>query len=323
MLDHLLLPIQKQLSEVELILSRQHQSNVPLIISAAEYVTQNGGKRIRPAIFLLANKMVGVVDEKIPHLASAVELVHTASLLHDDVVDDAALRRGKASAKVKWGNQVSVLLGDFLWCKASELFIEYGTQRLWKAITKTITAITEGQILEITKLNDISLDDAGYHQIISGKTASLFSICAQGAAIIQNLSDRFEEGLKNFGFNLGLAFQLTDDVLDYTSCDRMLGKKVGTDLREGKLTLPMIIALKRSSAKEKQMIKECLISGQISEGQFADIVGIIIRHEGINETSKLACDYAASAKEYLGIFKPSIERDALLGLADYVVERNE
>lgn len=323
MLDHLLLPIQKHLREVESILACQHQSAVPLITDAAEYVTQNGGKRIRPAIFLLATKMVGVTDERIPHLAAAIELVHTASLLHDDVVDNAALRRGKPSANIKWGNQVSVLVGDFLWCKASELFIKYGNNRLWNAITKTISQITEGQILEITKLNDINIDEAGYHQIISGKTASLFSICSQGAAIIQNLSNHFEDALHKFGFNLGLAFQLTDDVLDYTSNDRMLGKKAGADLREGKLTLPMIIALKRSSPKEKQMIKESLISGQISEGQFSDILGIIHQHKGFEETSRLAKRYADQAKESISIFKPSIERTVLWGLSNYVVDRSE
>jgi octaprenyl-diphosphate synthase len=323
MLDHLLIPIQIYLDKVEEILANNHKSAVPLISTAAQYVTQNGGKRIRPAIFILSAKLAGAVDERIPHLASAIELIHTASLLHDDVVDDATLRRGKPSAKVKWGNQVSVLLGDFLWCKASELFVEHGTERLWHIITKTTTEITEGQILEITRLNDMSTNEEIYKKIVEGKTASLFSFCGQGAAIIQNLSLKFESALANFGFNLGVAFQLTDDVLDYTSKESRLGKSAGSDLREGKLTLPVIIALKKCSQDEKNLIKDCLMSGRMSGNQFNQVVEIVHKYDGINETTRLARAYAKKANESLALFKPSIERDALIGISEYVVDRNE
>lgn len=323
MLDHLLIPIQGHLDKVEEILTSEHKSAIPLITTAAHYVTQNGGKRIRPAIFILSAKLGGSVDERIPHLASAIELIHTASLLHDDVVDDATLRRGKPSAKVKWGNQVSVLLGDFLWCKASELFIKHGTDKLWRIMTKTITAITEGQILEITKLNDTNMNEDIYKKIIEGKTASLFAICGQGAAIVQKLSCKFESALENFGFNLGVAFQLTDDVLDYTSKESQLGKTAGTDLKEGKLTLPVIIALKKCRQKEKAFIKECLLSGHMSRDQFDQIIEIVHKYDGISETTRLARDYAQKANDSLSLFKPSIERDALYGIAEYVVERTE
>jgi len=323
MLDEILIPVEGEMSQVEKILYDHLKSDVPLVTQAARYVTQNGGKRIRPAIFLLSAAIAGQKNERLPYLAAALELIHTASLLHDDVIDNAGLRRGKPSAKVKWGNHVSILVGDFLWCKASEFFLNYGTDRLSKIVTRAITAITEGEILEITNLNDITIDESTYQKIIQGKTASLFGICGRGAAIIQNLSDRLESTLEEFGFNLGVAFQLTDDVLDYTSSDDRLGKESGADLKEGKLTLPAIISLKRCDKGEKDLIREASLTGQISKDQFRGIVEIVHRHGGIEETSSLARGYANRAKACLEVFKPSIERDALMGIADYAVLRRE
>ncbi len=311
------------MAEVENIFAAHLKSDVSLVTQAARYVTQNGGKRIRPAIFLLSAALAGRNDNRLPYLAAAIELIHTASLLHDDVVDNASLRRGKPSAKVKWGNHVSVLVGDFLWCKASEFFLNHGSDRLSKVVTKAITAITEGEILEITRLNDITVDEATYRKIIEGKTAALFGICGQGAAIMQNLSEKFEAALEEFGFNLGIAFQLKDDVLDYISDDDRLGKESGADLREGKLTLPVILSLKQATPEEASLIREAMMTGQISKDQFKIIVDIVTRYGGIEETSSLARRYIDKAKASLSVFKPSIERDALMALADYTVERSE
>lgn len=322
-LEQLLIPVQQQMAEVEQILGSELKSQVPLVTEAVRYVTQSGGKRIRPAVFLLAAGLAGHADGRAAHIAAGLELVHTASLLHDDVVDDAPFRRGKPSAKTKWGNQVSILVGDFLWCKASEFFIQYGNDHLWKAVTRAITAITEGEILEITRLNDITLDENIYKTIIEGKTAVLFGICGQGAAIVQNLSEQFETALERFGFHLGVAFQLTDDVLDYTSTIDRLGKESGADLREGKLTLPVIISLKRCRPDEARLIRDALITGQITQERFQKVVEIVERYGGIAETAALAREHADKAKSYLTTFKPSIEREALSGLADYVVERRE
>ncbi len=311
------------MAKVENIFDSDLASEVALVTQAAKYVTRNGGKRIRPAIFLLAARLAGQKSDDLPYLAAAIELVHTASLLHDDVVDNAALRRGKPSAKVKWGNQVSILVGDFLWCKASEFFINHGCDRLSKVVTKAITAITEGEILEITRLNDITMDEATYQKIIEGKTAALFGICGQGAAIIQNLSERFENALEKYAFNVGIAFQLTDDVLDYTSSVARLGKDSGADAREGKLTLPVIISLKRCSNEEKELIRDAFITEQISEAQFKEMAQIVHGRNGISETEALARHFAEKAKACLAIFKPSIEREALMGIANYAVGRHE
>jgi octaprenyl-diphosphate synthase len=323
MIDELLIPVQKQMRDVERVLKEHLYSDVPLVTEAAGYVVQNGGKRIRPAIFLLSAGLAGQPDDRLPFLAAAIELIHTASLLHDDVVDNASIRRGKPSAKMKWGNQVSILVGDFLWCKASEFFLNYGCDRLSKIVTKAITAITEGEILEITRLNDLTTDEKTYQKIIEGKTASLFGICGQGAAIVQNLSQKFESALEKFAFNLGIAFQLKDDVLDYVSDVKRLGKDSGSDLKEGKLTLPLIISLKRCSRDEAGLIREAVITGHISDDQFLNIVEIVNRHNGIKETEAMARRFADEAKTHLDVFKPSIERDALLGLADYAVWRKE
>lgn len=323
MLDELLIPIQKQMCAVETVLSEHLRSDIPLVTQAAGYVVQNGGKRIRPAIFLLSAALAGQHDERHAYLAAAIELIHTASLLHDDVVDNASVRRGKPSAKMKWGNQVSILVGDFLWCKASEFFLNHGSDRLSKIVTRAITAITEGEILEITRLNDLTTDERTYQRIIEGKTAALFGMCGQGAAIVQNLSDRFESALQRFAFDLGVAFQLKDDVLDYVSDVKRLGKESGSDLREGKLTLPLILSLKRCGEAETKIIREAVITGQISDEQFMNIVETVGRYNGIKETEAMARKYADSAKAHLDVFKPSIERDALLGLADYAVWRKE
>lgn len=323
MLDELLLPVKNEMERVESLLDESLTSGISLITQAAHYVTKNGGKRVRPAIFLLSARMAGNTNSGLAHLAAAIELIHTASLLHDDVVDNATLRRGKPSAKAKWGNQISILVGDFLWCKASEFLISHGSGAFWKAVTRAITAITEGEILELTKMNDIAIDEHTYQKIIEGKTAALFGVCGEGAAIMQNLSGNLYDALLGFGFNIGIAFQLTDDVLDYTSDDARLGKDSGSDIRQGKLTLPIIISLKRSSAQERNTIRDAIISGAVSRPQFKTILDVMERYGGLSETSKLARQYANTAKDFLTAFKPSIERDALMGIADYVTDRRE
>jgi len=321
MLDEILFPIKAELGEVDSILSTQVKSNVALINDALQYITKNIGKRIRPAVFLLSAKMLGNVNKEMLYLACVFELIHTASLLHDDVIDDADLRRGKPSVKARWGNQISILLGDFLWCKSSEFLMAYGSKELWGKVINVVSDITEGQIKELTCLNNIELDEDGYMDIIKGKTAALFQVCAQGAAIEQKLSQQFVDALQQYGFNLGMAFQLKDDILDYVSDDDLLGKRAGNDLKEGKLTLPIIYTLKQCDKNQAIKIKEFLISRQISSSQFKDVRDIINNYEGLKSTQELAISYIAKAKSYLSIFKPCLEKDTLSRLADYVVKR--
>jgi len=209
------LPVQPELKEVESILASDAVSSVELVNSAARYVLQNGGKRIRPALLLLVSKMFGADPASAVRLGAAIEMIHAASLMHDDVLDNATLRRGKPSANVKWGNQLSILVGDFLWCRASQITISHGNGRILSVMTETVEKTTEGEILEIIKSNDFNIGEDDYLKIIKLKTAMLFACSCQIGAIMAGVPEKFEAALKNYGLDIGIAFQLADDVLDY------------------------------------------------------------------------------------------------------------
>lgn len=322
-LERFALPVAQELNAAEEALALALTSEVPLITEAVQYIIRNGGKRLRPLLTLLSAKISGYQGGAAPRLAAAMEMIHTASLLHDDVVDDAPLRRGKASTKAKWGNSISVLVGDFFWCKMSQIIVEHGCLRTLKAVTDTITATTEAEILEITRHSDFSIDQETYLKIIRGKTAVLMAACCQIGAILGNVSEAFEEALKRYGHDVGTAFQLADDILDYESEEEKFGKHRGGDLREGKLTFPLIVALQRGDAKSVKIIREVLLSGRLEPERFTEVLGIIHRYGGLEETAKLAKQFAEKAKKNIQPFKASLEKESLLGLADYIVERGE
>ncbi|MDO8527693.1 MAG: polyprenyl synthetase family protein, partial [Deltaproteobacteria bacterium] len=278
---------------------------------------------LRPLLTLLSAKLSGYQGAAAPKLAAAMEMIHTASLLHDDVVDDAQLRRGKTSAKAKWGNSISVLVGDFFWCKMSQIIVDHGCLRTLKVVTDTITVTTESEILEITKHSDFSVNEEVYLKIIRGKTAVLLSACCQVGAILGGVSESFEESLKRYGHDLGIAFQLADDILDYESEEEKFGKHKGSDLREGKLTYPLLVALRSANAEESQMIKDALLSGRIESDRLKKVLDIIYKYDGIEQARQLASHYIERAKASLHPFKPSLEKESLLALADYVIERDE
>lgn len=323
MLERVCIPIQEGLAEVEKALLAELVSRIDIINSVTRYVIGNGGKRIRPAVFLLAARVAGASGVHLPKLAAAIEMLHTASLLHDDVVDDAAIRRGMPSARAKWGNQVSVLVGDFLLSSASRILVESGNTRLLGAAAAAIGATTEGELLEIAHQNDVGTDAATYRQIIQGKTAALFGLAAKAPAIDVGLAPQYEDALEAFGFELGQAFQLTDDALDYVADEEKFGKAAGTDLREGKLTYPLIVALSVCTPAERSTVRNALVAGRASCEHFRDVSDIIERYGGIGETRRLARELSVQAKERLVVFKPSIEREALMMLAEYAVDRKE
>lgn len=317
------LHIGRELKEVEDSLFKHTSSEVELVSTAAQYVLQNGGKRIRPALLLLSAKMLGLSGPRVVSLGCAIEMIHAASLMHDDVLDNASLRRGKTSANVKWGNQVSILVGDFLWCKASELAIADGNNRLLQSITEAVKKTTEGEILEITRSNNFNITEEDYLTVIKLKTAMLFSCSCQIGSILAEGTEQFENALKNFGLNLGIAFQLSDDVLDYTSNEETIGKKAGTDLCEGKLTLPIILTLKKCNSDEAGLIKEVLLANNLDIVRFNVVKNILKRYGALEDSLDTARNFAKKAKEDLSPFKPSIEKDSLMALADYAVSRNE
>lgn len=317
------IPVAKELEAAEDVLKKSLASEVALVTEVVQYIIQNGGKRLRPLLTLLAAKLSGYRGDAGPRLAAAMEMIHTASLLHDDVVDDASLRRGKPSPKARWGNSISVLVGDFFWCKMSQIIVAHGDLGILRVVTDTITRTTEAEILEITKHSDFSIDEETYLKIIGGKTARLLAACCQVGAILGEVAENHEAALKRFGFDLGIAFQLADDILDYVSEEAVFGKPKGGDLREGKLTFPLIVALRCADPRESKIIKNAMLADHLGSENFKTVLDIIHRHDGMEKTRQLAADYAAKAKNHLEPFKPSLEKESLLGLADYVIERDE
>lgn len=317
------IPVAKELETVEQILATHLTSEVSLVTEVVQYIIQNGGKRLRPLLMLLSAKLSGYRGDATPKLAAAMEMIHTASLLHDDVVDDASLRRGKPSAKAKWGNSISILVGDFFWCKMSQIIVDHGSLRILKVITDTVTKTTEAEILEITKHSDFSIDEETYLKIIGGKTAILLAACCQIGAILGEVSENYEEALKRYGFEVGIAFQLADDILDYDSEETLFGKYKGGDLREGKLTFPLLVALRLANTGEAKIIRGAMLAGHIETEKFKAVLDIIHRYGGMEKARELARTHADRAKKHLEPFKPSLAKESLLGLADYVVERDE
>lgn len=321
-LQDILIPVKDEIEKLEKIMFELLDSEVGFVRTVGEYILKNGGKRIRPILTVVCARLVGFSGLSAYKMGACVEFIHTASLLHDDVVDNAKIRRGRPAANAKWGNHVSVLVGDFFYCRASQLLTEQGDLKILKTITDCITATTEGEILEIVKNADVGATRADYLQIIKSKTALLLAAACQVGGILGGVSLDLENALREYGFNLGMAFQLADDILDYVSSEDVFGKTLGIDLQEGKLTLPLIIALSRATEQETQVIKSALVSDNLDSQKLLDVKDIIKKYRGFDETHDLAKSYIAKAKENLTVFRSSLEKDILLSLADYVIERD-
>lgn len=322
-LEEICLPVRQDLAEVEEVIRRHLTSSVPLINDIAEYVIRNGGKRLRPILCLFASRLAGATGPKVIECAAAMEFFHTATLMHDDVIDNAELRRGKNSANSRWGNHVAVLVGDFFYCQASALLVGTENLRIIHLITRAMLTTTEGETLEISKSNDLATSEEDYLRIVADKTGVLMASSCEIGGILANVSEEYISALGEFGKNVGVAFQLADDVLDYVSEEAKFGKVRGTDLREGKLTLPLIVALRHCGAEERRLIKDALIAEKLHEGHLREIVSLINRYGGIDDTLKLARSFADKAKEALSPFKTSIEKEAMLALTHYVINRKQ
>jgi len=308
-----------ELEKVDQEFRKNLRSDVPIISAIGEYLLQSGGKRFRAQLLLLSAKLCGYSGENHISMASLIEFIHTATLLHDDVVDKAKFRRGTKSANREWGNEVCVLVGDFLFTKCFTLMVESGNWKILHTISRATTIMAEGELEELIRTKDLSLTEEGYLSIITRKTAYLISAAIQIGAILGNVSEEKEEALTKFGMDVGIAFQLIDDNLDYTS--KKSGKKIGIDLREGKITLPMIFTLNRCDEGEKAFIHETVNSHPITKKAFFRVAEIIERYHGIQYTRERAKGYVEGAKDYLRLFPDSKEKEALYALADYVVER--
>ena len=313
--------IKGDLKKVDQEFKKNLRSSVPLISAIGEHLLFSGGKRIRARLLLLSVKLCGYQGDRHISMASMIEFIHTATLLHDDVIDRAELRRGSNSANSIWGNEASILVGDFLLSKCFSLMVEAGNWRILQVISKATTIMAEGELDELIKTNDLLLNEENYLSIITRKTAVLISAATQIGAILGNVSEEKEAALSEFGMDVGIAFQLIDDNLDYTSKEEEFGKKIGIDLQDGKITLPLIFALNHCNKEERDFIQKTVVSHPITKETFFQVVEMIEKNRGINYTWKRATGYIERAKGHLHLFPNSKEKEALYALADYVLER--
>ena len=313
--------IGNDLEKVDQEFRKNLKSNVPLISAVGEYLLLSGGKRFRAKLLLLSSKLCGYQGDSHISMASLIEFIHTATLLHDDVVDRAQLRRGIDSANSKWGNEASVLVGDFLFTKCFSLLVQSGNWKILQIVCKATTIMAEGELEELIKTNDLSITEDDYLSIITRKTAFLISAATQIGAILGEVSEEKERALSEFGMNVGIAFQLIDDHLDYTSNEEEFGKKIGIDLQDGKITLPLIFTLYHCDQEEEAIIRKTIESNPITKGAFFRVVDVIERYHGIQYTWEKAKEYIERAKDCLRPFPNSKEKEALYALADYVLER--
>jgi octaprenyl-diphosphate synthase len=303
-----------------LILARM-QSPVPTIPALAEHLIAAGGKRLRPLLTVAANRLAGGVDDNCLKLAAAVEFIHTATLLHDDVVDGSQLRRGKVAAHLIWGGASSVLVGDYLFARAFELMVETGSLRALDILAKASGVIAEGEVMQLTRSHDLNLDKDVYIQIVQAKTAELFAAASEAGAVASGAGDRHIAALREYGLCLGLAFQLTDDALDYGGVTETLGKNAGDDFREGKVTLPLILAVARSGAREAPFWERVIGRLEQTEGDFRRARELIVGTGALEATLDMAFEYAEQAQRALQLFPDNDWRRALEALASFAVSR--
>jgi octaprenyl-diphosphate synthase len=316
-------PIRKDLEKVEQTLHAMVYSPVEMVTQVTSHIIHSGGKRLRPILCILSSRLFGYQGDRAIKLGCAVEFIHTATLLHDDVIDNATLRRGKASSNALWGNKASVLAGDYLYCKASSMISDDGDFKVLDVITEATSATTEGEILEITKSDDVAITEETYLEVIQYKTACLFAAATHVGALLGRASEADQARLKNYGLHLGMAFQLADDALDYVSSDEEMGKLVGTDLKEGKITLPLIQVLKLCSPEEKNLIRQMLQNPSTGEDDLKRVLSIIDRYQGIKYTLERANEFIQKAKGDLAPYPEGLAKTSLLQLAEYVAQRRK
>jgi octaprenyl-diphosphate synthase len=315
-------PIRADLELVDREFSRQVESQVELIPKIGKYIQTSGGKRVRPAVLLMAARLSGYTGEFAVRYAAVVEFIHTATLVHDDIIDDSDLRRGRLAVHSRWGNNITVLLGDYLYIKSMRLALTYDTLEVVRLLCDVTLRMIEGELYQLTKNGDADITEDEHFDIIRRKTAYLFGGCAQIGGMLGGVTSEQAQALQEYGFNLGMAFQLVDDLLDFTGDAAALGKPVGADLREGKMTLPLIHLLQQDEDTGAAIVREIITSRTATEDQWARLMRILHDHRSIDYANRLALEYAERAKKPLSAFPPSAERDALVALPDYVLSRD-
>ncbi len=309
------------LKKVNKLILNNMESEVELIPQLAGHLISAGGKRLRPLLTLASAKLCNYEGDKHIGLAAAVEFIHTATLLHDDVVDSSESRRGQETANAVWGNQASVLVGDFLFSRAFMLMVKSDSLKVLAILANASAVIAEGEVTQLTTANNISTNEDTYLKVISSKTAALFSAACRIGAVISDRTENEENALDQYGLNLGIAFQLMDDFLDYNGINNQLGKDVGDDFREGKITLPVILAFKRGNTKEKAFWQRTLENLDQSNGDLEQAIHLLKKYDALNETQIRARNYTETARTVLNQFPKGPYKTALEEVVNFCVER--
>jgi len=311
--------IKTESAAVDQLIMKSLSSDVVLINQLGTYIINSGGKRLRPMIVLLSALASGYQGEKHVLLAAVIEFIHTATLLHDDIVDGSDMRRGKATANDVWGNEASVLVGDFLYSRAFEMMVEAGNMRVMDILSHTTNNIAEGEVMQLLNINEPDISEQRYDEVIRAKTAILFEAASRIGGVIADQNEEIEQALASYGQHLGVAFQLVDDLLDYSSSSDALGKNVGDDLAEGKPTLPLIHAMRHAASADRDLLSTAIRSGGLDK--INEVIAIIESTGSLAYTSQRASAEAEKAKLALSPLPPSAYKDAMMILADFSVQR--
>ncbi len=309
-----------EMREVDAVIRRRLTSEVALVDQIARYITSAGGKRIRPLLVLLFSNALGFKGAERFELAASVEFIHTATLLHDDVVDESGLRRGRETSNAVFGNAASVLVGDFIYSRAFQMMVSVNQMRVLQVLSDATNIIAEGEVLQLMNMHDADLQVDDYLKVIRYKTAKLFEASARLGAVLANSSPDVEEACADYGRSLGTAYQLIDDLLDYEGSTAELGKNVGDDLREGKPTLPLLIAMERGTDDERTLIRKAIENGEVE--QLAEVIAIVRRTGAIDATRESAREQTMRALDSLASLEDSAYKDALIELCGRSLERS-
>ena len=311
--------IAEDMRQVDLVITHRLTSGVPLVGNISQYIMTAGGKRLRPALLLLCCGALGYTEAQRFNMAAVVEFIHTATLLHDDVVDESEMRRGNSTANAKFGNPASVLVGDFLYSRAFQMMVDSQSMRIMQVLADATNIIAEGEVMQLMNMHNASLDEAGYLQVIRSKTAKLFEASARVGAILANADETMEAACAEYGQALGTAFQVIDDVLDYAGDTSIMGKNLGDDLREGKTTLPLIAAMQRGTIKERETIQQAIETGGVA--MLVEIIQIVKKTGALEVARYAAQQEAKRAIAAAKLLPTSTYTSCMIGLATQLLQR--
>jgi octaprenyl-diphosphate synthase len=314
--------VRDDLSRVEAEIALESVSSVDAITNIGRYLQSSGGKRLRPSLLLLCSKLIGEGGASAIHLGAVVEIIHAATLVHDDVIDASETRRGRPSANAQWGNHTSVLGGDWLYMQAFQMAVRERNFRVLDILIGLTQMMVEGELLQLERIGRIDVSEADYMELVHRKTAGLFSACARLGALVAGADSQAEDRLGDYAWNLGMAFQLIDDMLDFTAREQTLGKPVGGDLREGKITLPLIYALERASAEEREMVETILRERNYDRVPFRRILALIEKYGGVERIRERAQAFTDKARKLIAEFPESPYQRALYAVTELITDRD-